>query len=463
MKNMKKKLISMILILTMLTSYVPIIPLITIAEAVGEEKVVTEWTFEYTGEEQTFQVPYKGIYKVELYGAEGGDYGNYVGGKGGSTKATFLFNKNESLAINVGGKNSVFNGGGNGANSKGGGATDIRQNGKTLENRILVAGGGGAASSAQNGNPGSDTENLTTTLGQGEGTISAGSGLSIVYHTHVGTKETGGDCYTPHYHKHSTENCNPTYVYHIHDGSETQQGGCFTEPIYHTHSGGNGQTIYSNSNPGGCYVAKGHTHNAVTTCSTGTREVSYQVNSNKVVNYVESGTGIVHYMQQCPVCGSSASPDSPFTHTHKRTESYYTCGSANNTWGLGCGKTQGQIDGYTQTCGKLETTVENILWGCGKEENISVDSYELTCGKTEQTIEGYRATSGGGGGYYGGKSGAPIYHMHIGNSSNGGGCYTSPNMKYEVVGSHTENRSCGGSINLGTSDYTGGWRKLWYL
>lgn len=49
----------------------------------------------------------------------------------------------------------------------------------------------------------------------------------------------------------------------------------------------------------------------------------------------------------------------------------------------------------------------------------------------------------------------PVYHYHTGNSSSGGGCYTKAHMVWTVVGS--ESGRCGGSIELGSSDYTGGW------
>lgn len=63
---MKKKIISCLLAISILSSYIPIIPITTVSEAA----VTTAWEFSYTGEEQTFQVPYKGIYKIEAYGAQ---------------------------------------------------------------------------------------------------------------------------------------------------------------------------------------------------------------------------------------------------------------------------------------------------------------------------------------------------------------------------------------------------------
>lgn len=61
---MKKKILSFFLLITILTSYLPVIP-------ITKAKVETrEWEFNYTGTEQTFTAPYKGIYKIEVYGAQ---------------------------------------------------------------------------------------------------------------------------------------------------------------------------------------------------------------------------------------------------------------------------------------------------------------------------------------------------------------------------------------------------------
>ena len=49
-----------------------------------EESQQTEWTYSYVNKEQTFEVPYSGKYKIELYGASGGSSDIYSqGGEGG--------------------------------------------------------------------------------------------------------------------------------------------------------------------------------------------------------------------------------------------------------------------------------------------------------------------------------------------------------------------------------------------
>ena len=130
-----------------------------------------EYTFEYTGEEQTFNAQRTGYYEIELWGASGGSYSNFqpedsnvttvYGGNGAYTSGIIGLEKNQKIYVYVGEegtqqKNELgFNGGGAGNNTyghsgSGGGATDIRlENGNwdnfsSLKTRIMVAAGGGA-------------------------------------------------------------------------------------------------------------------------------------------------------------------------------------------------------------------------------------------------------------------------------------------------------------------------------
>lgn len=131
-------------------------------------QVVT--TFDYTGSMQTYVVPV-GVTSidVDVMGAEGGHAtGDAVGwsngpvdvsgGDGGRVTATLSVTPGETLYIFVGGQGSLtaggFNGGGDPAScsgteviaSGGGGASDIRQGGTGLAERVVVAGGGGGGS-----------------------------------------------------------------------------------------------------------------------------------------------------------------------------------------------------------------------------------------------------------------------------------------------------------------------------
>ena len=126
--------------------------------------IVKEITFDYTGGEQVYTIPYNGTYRLEVWGAQGGNISTYIGGFGGYSTGRVTLNKSSKLYINVGGTTSNNVGGYNGGGSNtpaqfqagfgiaGGGATHIAKNSGllyTLENNkssiLIVAGGGGGA------------------------------------------------------------------------------------------------------------------------------------------------------------------------------------------------------------------------------------------------------------------------------------------------------------------------------
>ena len=138
-------------------------------------------TFNYTGKEQIFTAPVAGKYKLETWGAQGGNgHGTYgTGGYGGYSVGIISLIKDQKIYLNVGGKgvtptsvNNVsiggYNGGGstygwaNTYNGSGGGATHISYDSGLLsslashatDNRILIvgSGGGGGAADANNSN-----------------------------------------------------------------------------------------------------------------------------------------------------------------------------------------------------------------------------------------------------------------------------------------------------------------------
>ncbi|GLR15640.1 glycine-rich protein [Portibacter lacus] len=120
----------------------------------------------YTGATETWVVP-AGVFSIDLdisggAGAQAIDrvMTNGEGGGGGNATGTLAVTPGQTLYINVGGAGGTdgsggFNGGGNGGFGTaggscsggnaggGGGASDIRINGNTLSDRIIVAGGGG--------------------------------------------------------------------------------------------------------------------------------------------------------------------------------------------------------------------------------------------------------------------------------------------------------------------------------
>ena len=172
----------------------------------GEANFVPDHTvinnFSYTGACENFTISKSGIYKLETWGAEGGNTDSAMSGKGGYATGTLTLFQDTQLYVCVGGKGKSgavttgeqiltggFNGGGNawgysdGNNGSGGGATDIRIEANSLYARVIVAGGGGGAVSAGAGTQqghGGGTSGLTaqTSFGGGcsanGGTQSAG-------------------------------------------------------------------------------------------------------------------------------------------------------------------------------------------------------------------------------------------------------------------------------------------------
>jgi hypothetical protein len=104
-------------------------------------------TFSYTGGEQSFTVPVGvKLITVNVRGASSSKEPRCGHkGRGGLVFAQIPVTPGERLHVFVGGEGG-FNGGGSGASYglPGGGASDVREGGNKLVNRILVAGGGGA-------------------------------------------------------------------------------------------------------------------------------------------------------------------------------------------------------------------------------------------------------------------------------------------------------------------------------
>jgi hypothetical protein len=105
-------------------------------------------TFSFTGGSQSFTVP-NGCSSliIEAWGAQGassGSSGGKLPGKGGYVKGTLTgIASGQTFAVFVGGQNG-FNGGGSAKGiGIGGGGSDIRLNGSSLADRIIVGGGGG--------------------------------------------------------------------------------------------------------------------------------------------------------------------------------------------------------------------------------------------------------------------------------------------------------------------------------
>ena len=126
-----------------------------------------EITFEYPCQNKTDCSPYHivfcpGKYHIQLWGAQGGSYGDIPGGKGGYASGFLNIYRETNAYLYIGGSNDFspdhivqsggYNGGGNGLNNHtkknyfgcgGGGATDLRLSYDNLFRRIIIAGGGG--------------------------------------------------------------------------------------------------------------------------------------------------------------------------------------------------------------------------------------------------------------------------------------------------------------------------------
>ena len=167
--------------------------------------------FDYTGTEQVFTAPVSGTYKLETWGAQGGNttsnFNNItiskIGGYGGYSLGNVNLNENDILYINIGqkgeatissttnenngcGVSKTYNGGGSGFASNcidsagsGGGATHVASKSgvlNTLENykdKILIVSSGGGGSYSYNsyasngGSGGGITGNLPQTTTDG--------------------------------------------------------------------------------------------------------------------------------------------------------------------------------------------------------------------------------------------------------------------------------------------------------
>ena len=154
-------------------------------------------TFNYTGGQQSFQVP-NGCESITV-DAYGGKGGCGEGGDGGRAKGIVPVTSGETVYVFVGGqgqcnsavKSGAYNGGGatvpsNGyTNGEGAGASDVRRGGTGLGNRVLVAGGGGGRGwGGLAGDGGGDVGQAADTAGGGCGGPCNGKG---------GTQSAGGE------------------------------------------------------------------------------------------------------------------------------------------------------------------------------------------------------------------------------------------------------------------------------
>ena len=184
------------------------------------------WNFDYTGSEQEFTTPCSGNYKLETWGAQGGNFivnstshssTSYIGGYGGYSIGNMDMNKNVNIFAFVGGQggnaNSLENNSGvrgypnggivysdkNSADinySAGGGSSHISFENKQISDMasdkiILVAGGGGGANGWWGSSYGDNGGSGGGYIGSGTSKNYSGNGLGINNST-GGTQTSGG-------------------------------------------------------------------------------------------------------------------------------------------------------------------------------------------------------------------------------------------------------------------------------
>ena len=177
--------------------------------------VATAVAFGYTGGMQSYRVPVAGTYKLEVYGAAGGNCVG-AGGKGGYAYGNVSLQEGTVLYVGVGGKGADapstpenttvvyggYNGGGNGKsdvviangrfydNAAGGGATHIGKTNTVLANtsvsNLLIAAGGGGG-----GGYDKDFTTIVVSAGGAGGGLAGGKGENEHYGGAGGTQTTG--------------------------------------------------------------------------------------------------------------------------------------------------------------------------------------------------------------------------------------------------------------------------------
>ena len=194
-------------------------PMVTTSYYYGIDTVCE---FQYTGAAQQFVVP-RGMdsIHVQVWGAQGGAGSaiqsssvNTPGGKGGYSEGTLPVSQGDVLYVYVGGSgiavpyagtsttvNGGFNGGGRvatyGSGGSGGGATDVRVNGSTLYDRVIVAGGGSGTGWQYAGGAGGGLQGISsysssyaaTQTSPGSAYTSSGSYITVT----AGAFGQGGD------------------------------------------------------------------------------------------------------------------------------------------------------------------------------------------------------------------------------------------------------------------------------
>ncbi len=256
--------------------------------------------YEYTHTPDALRVPYAGFYRIEAWGAQGGNYGEFSGGLGGKAAGTFWMDREECVSFCVAGQNG-FNGGGRGENyANGGGYTVV----STGEDILLIAGGGGGAGDSDDGYPGGSFASLVSTGHVGESGSSGGGGGYL-----------GGRAGEKLVHRHRSGVCN-----HVHQGDPSRKGGCYTIPVK-------------------CGQKLEHKYSGSKTWYWGGSDEEYCPNCGADASLGQSCSGheTDYYDHICPVHGKRAN------NSYKKSPS--VC-SVLAGYAVSCGKTEDYTCGY---------------------------------------------------------------------------------------------------------------------
>ena len=268
---------------------------VTIRNLFSNASVGDSENFAYINDEDVVKINTPGTYKLEVWGAQGGDITgtSYVGGKGGYSEGYLDLSSDTILFVNVGGAGTMnisscidggYNGGGpvcegrsDTAEGTGGGATHIATASGILEklknnkNSILiVAGGGGGASYynkggySANGGAGGGTSGIsgiacpnagcgggTGGTQQAEGTngdsvscdnakFGKGGGTTQSFHTNYGEPGGGGGYYGGGVGRHSGSGGGSGYIGGVSNGQTIAGNQSITEPDGTTATGHTG-------------------------------------------------------------------------------------------------------------------------------------------------------------------------------------------------------------------------------
>ena len=138
----------------------------------------------------------------------------------------------------------------------------------------------------------------------------------------------------------------------IEDGEDGDGEDIDMDYTYHTHKNGVGEevteeTVYALINPGGCYVPAGHTHNVLSKCD------SVQ-HAAQICGHAQDYWDVEAQKFRCPYHGGDYSAESGGECSYIIQEAYteWKCGSPTNTWKIGCGKENGDIESVVITIRK---------------------------------------------------------------------------------------------------------------